>query len=297
MNDSKEKLCPNCNSLLNYENESFICDYCDSKFSELDLENIKNNIPITSDITIDKVTRYIPFTKTKNDLLNEVKRITKGKIFIPSIFKRIREEDIKLQYVPFYIFDIKSEGDTNLKCTDIVSKVKDENKIINIKKYKTTINSKVDFAKIQVCANNDFDKKNIEGINEFDFNNLSDIPTDLDNTLETNITYNESLKIVYKKCRKLINDLVMKKTEHKYSVINSNNIKYDLINAELVYLPILYVEINYLNNKYYLKMNGESGELDLDIPISNERMFILTTLVFLITVLIASLIFFLGGAK
>ena len=36
MNDSKEKLCPNCNSLLNYENESFICDYCDSKFSELD---------------------------------------------------------------------------------------------------------------------------------------------------------------------------------------------------------------------------------------------------------------------
>lgn len=296
MNNLEEKICPNCASPLKNESNSFICEYCDSKFTEDELDDKRDNNIISTDINVDKATRLIPFTISKEEFLNSIKKITKGKLFIPSIFKKINLEDIKIVYVPVYTFDIKSEGDTLFKCTDISAKVKDDNKIISVKKYKTTVNSKVDFAKTLECANKEFDCEILNKISDYNSSDLIEI-SDLNNALETNISFSEALKKVSFKCRKQINDLIMKKTEHMYSVIDSNDIKFNLINAEIIYLPIYYVEKEYLNKKYYFKMNGKSGVIDYDFPISNNKMIILTSLVFLVTAIIFSLVFFLGGAK
>jgi hypothetical protein len=94
--------------------------------------------------------------------------------------------------------------------------------------------------------------------------------------IEKDIDVKKSLCLVSSKVKYIINDLVMKKSEHKISVIDSNNTKFDLINCYLVYYPIYYYEIDYNNSKYYYSMNGDDGKNDFDIPISNSKMIIFT---------------------
>ncbi len=281
MNDKK---CPNCDANLLFKDGNYECEYCSSKFSEEELNNYnKNSILNIGDgfdyALYDVPTKIIPFNKSEDDFLNVINYNTFGKIFIPSVFKKIKKENIKKVYVPFFLFDIRGDGDTILKCTDINAKAIEDDKHIYVKKYKTTINSKCDFIKLPICANSEFDMNILNGIEPFNKDNLINYNQDTfsnDLLLEKNIDINKSLNLVSLKVKHIINDLVINKSEHKISVIDSNNTKFELINCHLVYYPIYYLEINYNDSKYYYSMNGDDGKNDFDIPLSNIKMVIYT---------------------
>ncbi len=280
MNDKK---CPNCNAILSLKDGLYECDYCSSKFNEEELNNnLKNILNIDDSFdynAYDIPTNIIPFNKSIDDFIYIINSNTFGKFFIPKVFKKIKKENVKKVYVPFYLFDIRGEGDTILKCTDINAKAKEDDKHIYVKKYKTTINSKCDFIKLPICANSEFDMDILNGIEPFNKDNSISFNKDTFSNellIEKDIDVKKSLCLVSSKVKYIINDLVMKKSEHKISVIDSNNTKFDLINCYLVYYPIYYYEIDYNNSKYYYSMNGDDGKNDFDIPISNSKMIIFT---------------------
>lgn len=295
MND---KNCPNCNAVLSLKEGIYECDYCSSKFNEEELNNYNQKIILNIDDSFDYSaydipTNIIPFNKSIDDFITVINNNTFGKFFIPGVFKRIKKENIKKVYVPFYLFDIKGEGDTILKCTDINAKAKDDDKHIYVKKYKTTINSKCDFIKLPICANSEFDMDILNGIEPFNKEKFIGFNKDTfsdDLLIEKNIDIKKSLSLVSSKVKYIINDLVMKKTDHKISVIDSNNTKFELINCHLVYYPIYYLEINYNDSKYYYSMNGDDGKNDFDIPLSNSKMIIITILFMIVMFIVVFLL-------
>ena len=289
MNDKK---CPNCNAIITSKDNKYKCDYCNSTFSEEEFNtNRKKNVLILNDSfdinTLKNPTKIIPFKKSKEDFLNVIKNNNFGKLFIANVFKKTKLEDIKSIYVPFYIFDIRESGDTIFKCTDINAKVKEDKKITYVKKYKTTINSKCDFIKLPICANKNFNEDILDGIEPFNNDLLIDynIEDYKDSLIEINVNPDEVLSEASSKVTHLINDLTIKKSEHKISVVESNNANFDLINCKLVYYPIHYIEIIYKDTKYYYSMNGDDGKYDFDIPLSNFKM-VIFTIIFMIVVFV-----------
>ena len=286
MNDKK---CPNCGADL-ILNNNYTCDYCGSSFNEEELNNYNKKILLNIYDSFDYnsynvPTKIIPFKKTEEDFYNAIKSYTFGKFFVPRVFKKINKNNIKKVYVPFYLYDIKGEGDTILKCTDINAKAKEDNKHIYVKRFKTTINSKCDFIKLPISANKEFNEDIMDGIEPFNKENLIDFNPESfkDNELlNVDIDINKSLQKISLKVKHIINDLVINKTEHKISVIDSNNTNFNLIKCSLVYFPIYYLEINYNDSKYYYSMNGDDGKNDFDVPLSNTKMIIYTILFMII---------------
>ena len=283
--DSKlnELRCPNCGALINLVSDSYKCDYCDSKFTIDEYNNYKeknivdiDTLGIGDTLVANKV---IPFNKGKKEFYRIIR--SQPKLFNPSIFREIKIEDVHKVYVPYYVFDIKASGDTVLKCTDISKVNNNEFRYVNIKTYKTTINSNCDFIKLPICANKDFDESIIDLIEPFDVTKAIDMSDREDNNikLESNVTLKEAIRLVSLKCKKNINDLVMKKTEHKISEITKDRIKYSVINEEIINFPVFYVQKEYKGKVYTFSMNGNDGKYNIKVPYSSIKIILFTVFI------------------
>ena len=317
--DSK---CPSCNSTLNYDinNNNFKCKSCKNAYTIDELKKIKtiskakvsfdevicpncgaqvftsNNIISTKCIycknnvivqkTKDKTSipdKIIPFTISKSFAKKIVFSKLSNRKLLPKNFLNEKTLDkIEAIYIPFWLYN----NDYNVKLSFF-----EESQISIYKK----LNADVSFTLIPYDANNHLDNIITNGLEPFNYQELVNFePVYLAGIMaqkydvEHEVGFNE----VNERCSNSIKQII-KNTRYEYYIPNIKFIDHELINNKHYYalLPIWLLKVDYNNKIYTIAVNGQTGKIACELPISNSKYIIFGILVFILIFMCITILF------
>lgn len=283
-NDTNEKeyVCLSCDVDFISDKPSLeVCPYCNSK--NLTLIKLKQNMKIDS---------LIYFNKTKRDFIKNYKKILRKKIFVPNIF--YKNKIIKTCnniYLPYYLCNMHAKAKLSIDTNKISEWLSNNYKYKKIDDYVLLRYCESDINQVPILLSNKIDSKKLEKIMPYDFNNIE--------------SYNKNLKdYIYEDIKNKLNKEKLRTIIEEIFIINIFNKIKDYDNVELkkiqtaldtfeykkVLLPIWILNIEYKNKKYYFIMNGQTGKIDYDLPISKLKILGTYISIFIIVTLILILI-------
>lgn len=242
----------------------------------------------------------IPFKKTEFDAKEAFKKVTKGKLFTPKLFKKEAIiEKIRGIYIPFWLYSIYFDGRIDVKATRVTSWSSGDRRYTKTDYYDLIREGNMQFNRVPVDGSTRFDDALMNSIEPFNYNELKKYNhAYLSGFLAER--YDTDKDTLYK----IAQDRVNKTGDNKllescigYSskTINSKNYNSKLNTSEYVLLPVYMVNVKY-NDKYYMfAMNGESGKFVGNIPVSKIKVLlyflVAFSIVFLLSLLISYLVF------
>lgn len=115
----------------------------------------------------------IPFKKTKEDAVAQLKEFYKGKWLLPKAFTAgNRVESIQPMYVPFWLFDSEVTASAEFKAeSDTVYETQDE-RVTETNVYRCDRRGKMRFRRIPVDGSNKMDDTYMESIEPYDYGDL-----------------------------------------------------------------------------------------------------------------------------
>ena len=233
----------------------------------------------------------IPFKKTKEDSIQAFKSLSKGRILIPNEF--IAESNItKIRgiYVPFWLYDVKTEGDLHMIGTRSTSWSTAGKHHVRTDKYKVVRGGEIIFENIPVDASKRFDNDIMSSLEPFNF----------EEAVKYNHAYlsgfyaerydedNEELfKIVKERTINSTMDKFKEETKGYETVITeTNNFKATEIKKTYALLPVWMVNVKYKNKMHLFAMNGQTGEFIGNIPLDVPKTILITVIIFIIVLAI-----------
>ena len=116
----------------------------------------------------------IPFKKTKEDAVAQLKEFYKGKWLLPKAFTAgNRVESIQPMYVPFWLFDSEVTASAEFKAeSDTVYETQDE-RVTETNVYRCDRRGKMRFRRIPVDGSNKMDDTYMESIEPYDYGAVS----------------------------------------------------------------------------------------------------------------------------
>ncbi len=242
-------------------------------------------------------TKVIPFKKVRKDAEEGFYNIAKGKLFAPKDFHVASKiKDVSGVYVPFWIYDISANGDIIFSCTDTRSWTSGEYRHTEVKTFHTTINGDIKYVKLPVDGSSHFDDGLMDSIEPFDYNELKDYNhAYLSGFLAEKYDVNEQQAFARAVARAKAStiDTYGSKTRHQTETPIKDSVTYRIENVEFAMFPVWMVNIEYNGKFYTFAMNGQTGEIVGNIPISWGRVILFTSLFFI--VVCAVLFLLLGG--
>lgn len=296
-NKKKEKInvdsyhCENCgaNIILGENTSSTSCIYC--KSSAIIKERLEG---------LFAPTRIITFKFSKEDAINKFHELCKGRKLIPDNFDSSENiQDMEGLYVPFWLYNCENNANLNLSCQNITTWT--DSRYINTKTdyYEVNVSGTLIFSNVPNDAASRFDDKVMHAIEPFDYSEfkefnmsyLSGFISEKYDVLETD---------AYVTAKNRINDDSKNYMSNKVTGYNNKYIKkYDsevlMMSNEYVLLPVWVLNIKYKDKIYRFAMNGQTGKMVGEIPVSQKKLWTLVLITLLVSFGIILLIFFLGG--
>ncbi|HPF83758.1 MAG TPA: DNA helicase PriA [Bacilli bacterium] len=249
-------------------------------------------------------TKIIPFKNVKEDAIAAFKHLKKGRPFLPSNF--ISEKNIEKitgLYIPFWLYDLMSEGQIEADCKKIKTWSVGNTHYTKTDTYKVTREGHMQYQKIPVDGSTRFENDIMNTIEPFDYNEMVDYnhaflsgflaekyDVETDNAIKDAIDRADTSTVTE-----------MKNSIIGYSTVNvsNKNINVKEEKHEYALLPVWMVNVKY-NDKYYtFAMNGQTGEFVGNMPISKKKVFIYATAIFaicFIAIVLISYIAYVTGA-
>ena len=247
--------------------------------------------------------KIIPFSKTKEEALEAFKSLNKGRPLMPKFFnKKENIEKISGVYIPFWLYDAKSEGVLESKSSRITTWNSADYSYTKTDNFAVSRDVTLNYNKIPVDASKRFADDIMNTIEPFDYDKLVDyyhaylsgfLAEKYD--VESEIAKKIALKRVDQSTKELLMDSISQYTTNK---IKKENIKTDISDTKYVLLPVWMVNVKYGGKYYTFAMNAQTGEFVGDIPIDKRKAVLYSVMIFIfafiITTFIAYLIF-IGG--
>ena len=246
----------------------------------------------------------IPFVKTEKDAHEAFKKVTKGKLFTPNLFKKQATiEKIRGIYIPFWLYSIYFEGKINVKATRVSSWTSGDTRYTKTDYYDLIREGNMNFNRVPVDGSTRFDDALMNSIEPFDYNELKEYNhAYLSGFLAEK--YDVDKEKSYKCAESRVdttgfNELFNTCVSYASKNIKNKESKQETKALEYALLPAYMVNVKY-NNKYYMfAMNGQTGKFVGNIPVSRLKLILYFLLFFTISfilVLIISYLIFKGGA-
>ena len=247
----------------------------------------------------------IPFVKTESEARDAFKKVTKGKIFTPNLFKKQATiEKIRGIYIPFWLYSIYFEGNIDVKATRVTSWSSGDRRYTKTDYYDLIREGNMNFNRVPVDGSTRFDDALMNSIEPFDYNELKEYnhaylsgflaeKYDVDNNASYKFAEERVTTTGFAK-------LLSSCAGYTSKTIKTKNSKQDTKSLEYALLPAYMVNVKY-NNKYYMfAMNGQTGKFVGNIPISKLKVILYFLLFFIISfiiILLISYFIFKGGTQ
>ena len=219
----------------------------------------------------------IPFKVDKKQAIEAFKKYYKGRKLLPSSFESENHiEEIKGVYVPFWMFSGRIEGSAVYEAYEENKKRSGEEEIITRKYYDVRREGEMSFDKIPVDASTKMPDELMDSIEPFDYKEIRPfameyMPGYLANKYD--VTKEESRGRADERARQSFRSAM------RDSVKNYDNIRVmeqsETIHpdkAEYGMLPVWLLSSNFQGKNYLFAMNGQSGKMIGDLPISLTKL-------------------------
>lgn len=273
-------ICTKCGTIISSEKDEKKCPYCSEKLNAS--YKTKSNI---------KYNYIIPFTHSKKDIANIIKKYIKSRPLFPKNFNiKNNINNIKSIFIPLWIFDFEASGEIEVEGAKI-SKFKSNSK--SYKKtdlYNITIGGNMNFANMTLHTSKKITENIIDNLDNYDYSKQIEFDNkyikdrlveELDMKIRDIISLSEvDVKELFK--NKLIGEIKdYDEIESKENTINIRNTR-----KNCVLVPVWLLSINYKNQEYDIYVNGQTGKVIGNIPISYKKLVFKSIFTFLLIFLI-----------
>lgn len=220
----------------------------------------------------------IPFKLSKEQAVEALKKHYQGKPLLPKEFADENHlQEIKGVYVPFWLFDGRADADVTFKTTRTHTRSNGKERIITTDHFEVRRKGFVPFSHVPVDGASKMPDAHMDAIEPFDYQelkpfSLSYLPGYLADKYD--VSAEECAMRMEERCRSSAVS-AMRNTVIGYEscipvredvTIQHNDVQYAL-------LPVWLLSTKWKDQNYLFAMNGQTGKLIGDLPISWPRFF------------------------
>lgn len=234
-----------------------------------------------------KPKNLIPFKITKEQAEEIYKKWINKRIFAPKEFKKKEEiEKITGIYAPFWLFNCKGDGMISGEGTRTRTWTSGNYKYTQTKYYKVFRRGNAEYQKVPVDASKKLDDKFMHMIEPYNYNDLTDFSMKYMSGFmaeKYDVEASEAEGVMKARVGKYLEQR-LKETVNGYSSFVTHEKKVSLsdIREEYSMLPIYLLNNKYKGKDHIFIVNGQTGKVVGDTPISRSRQFAFMGIVFVI---------------
>lgn len=255
--DVDEYNCQSCGAVLvtNKDTAATICSFCGSAM--VITERLKDVLaPV----------KVIPFSISKPKAQAAFKKWCKNGIVTPKGFmtaERIR--NITGMYVPFWLFDIKGQGEGNATCTKVKTRNEGDYIVTRTHHYQVYRRVELDYLKIPADASLKMDDELMDKLEPFDYSNLEKFRYEYLSGFIAE-KYNFTDRDLFPRIKARVDNYTkdyMSSTINGYNSTIYTSFWSDVKQRDAYYtlLPVWIVNYNYKDKDYMFAMNGQTGKI------------------------------------
>jgi len=240
----------------------------------------------------------IPFKVTKEQAVEALRKHYQKKPLLPKSFSEESHlQEIKGVYVPFWLFDGKVNADVTFKTTRTHTHTTGKERIITTDHFEVWRKGSVSFSGVPVDGASKMPDAYMDAVEPFDYGelkpfSLSYLPGFLADKYD--VTAEECTPRVENRSRETALD-AMRGTVIGYEscIPLREDVTVDCTNVRYALLPVWLLSTKWKDQNYLFAMNGQTGRLVGDLPVSKERLFAWFGGIFAASAAVMSLIRFL----
>lgn len=283
-----EYVCPNCGAeiIADEATSAGICIYCHSPVI------LKGKL--SGQMQPNKI---VPFKYGKEEASNKFKKFIKNKWFLPSDFRSSKHADqISGIYYPFWVTDADVNASMNAEAKNLRVWTQGNYRYTETSVYACERNGDIHFEDIVTCAFSKAEKEMLEGILPYPSHELIDYSSSyLSGFLaKKRDIERESLSDEVKEKMNEYSVSLLKDTVIGYSSVKptSNSLNIHKSHWEYSLLPIWMLTYNTPKKTYIYAMNGCTGKIYGELPISFKKLAVALTGIFAV---LAPIFYMIGG--
>ena len=261
------------------------CPYCDN--------------PVVMGESIDGLLRpdlIIPFKKTPDDVQEAFKRFMKGKLLLPSKFKkRNKPENLKGLYVPFWLFDCDSDGQADFTATKVTSWRSGDYRYRKTAYYSVKRAGKMTFLDIPVDSSTKMDDSFMESIEPYNYRDIEKFNSAylagyMSDRYDVDVK--DSIERANRRIRASTSEM-LRSTVYGYNSVSTSSLSVQIKEGDIQYalLPVWMMNTEYKGKTYTIAMNGQTGKMVGELPIDYLRLVLYLLAAFPIIAAILTLLF------
>lgn len=218
----------------------------------------------------------IPFQKTKEDAKAAFLSLCKGKPLLPKFFTQEQQlEKITGIYVPFWLYDCSGGLEGSYKATRVHTWADSKYNYTKTDHYLLRRGARAAFTGIPMDGSSKMDDTFMESIEPYDYSQL----IDFDNAYLTgyfadkyDVPSENGEERIRSRVNNAISDLIQSSLVGYTTVVpTSQQLKVDQGNARYVLMPVWMLNTKYKGKLYTFAMNGQTGKITGELPISSKR--------------------------
>ena len=218
----------------------------------------------------------IPFTLDKEFAKNALKQHYKGKKFLPgSYLSGNRIEEMKGLYVPFWLFNCRTDGKITYNATRVHTHRTSREEITVTEHYKVSRSGNVRFEKVPVDGSVKMPDEYTEAIEPYDYSGLKPFSSAyLPGFLA------DRYDMSSEECNKRANERIVVSTEdaflstvHGYNSVTtaSSNIRIEKGEVKYAMFPVWMLNTKWKDKDFMFAMNAQTGKLVGDLPVDKGK--------------------------
>ena len=218
----------------------------------------------------------IPFKLNKDDAIKALKNYYRGKKLLPKAFSdKNHIEEIKGVYVPFWLFDGAVDADMSFQGTRVHSVTTGNEVITTTEYYRIHRAGVVDFDKLPADASSKMPDAHMDAIEPYDYSELKPFSNAyLPGYMADK--YDVEPQDCYARADERVSNTaveLLSETVSGYSSCTPENRRIDIRRGRTSYalLPVWLLATKYNGKNYLFAMNGQTGKLIGDLPVSSGR--------------------------
>ena len=229
----------------------------------------------------------IPFEKVKQDAINGFKSCLKGKIFSPKEFSDPKNiDEITGVYVPFWLYDIGTSATWNGEGRNVKTWIAGNYRYVKTDIYSLARSGTMTFEKVPVDSSSKFEDALMDSIEPYTYSKLTNYnDAYLSGFLaeKHDVTKEDASVRMQERVRNTSIDELKATAKYDTVTTSASNVLYTQPITSNAMLPVWMLNIKYKDKMYHFAMNGETGKLIGEVPISVSKAITLTLLVFFAT--------------
>ncbi len=218
----------------------------------------------------------LPFKVSKEEAIQALKIHYKGKPLLPKTFSKENHlAEIKGIYVPFWMFDGEASGSASFVATRSRTFESGGYEITETDHFDVRRSGSLAFEQIPVDASSKMPDDYMDSIEPFDYDELKPFSTAyLPGFLadKYDVSVDDSRERADKRCAGTL-EAALKNTVQGYEYCHKESADIQLTRGKVHYalLPVWVLSTKWAGKDYLFAMNGQTGRLVGDLPVSKKR--------------------------